>query len=198
MAGNARKSPPTTGPYFLAMSPARTVTVPPKTKRTRYSYHFVFRSADKCMVIRIFGYLRSTIHNPKEIAIHTGSATTLAGSARHRSRIMRRQAMQAYARKARAAANLPLGRALSVHGSSAQVREVRLPSAPTAASRFSLQRYLSPFRDVTLSTYGPRMTTIQAWKRRYLCWRLLRQCSSCYGCRGFSHFTSHQGLSTFC
>jgi hypothetical protein len=38
MAGNARKSPPISGPKRLATIPANAVTVPPKTNRTTYSY----------------------------------------------------------------------------------------------------------------------------------------------------------------
>ena len=41
IAGNARKSPATTCPPLSATSPAKAVIMPPKTNRTRYSYHLV-------------------------------------------------------------------------------------------------------------------------------------------------------------
>src|SRR5207244_13341390 len=50
MARNARNNPPTAGPKFLAISPASTVTIPPNTNRTAYSYHFVLPSADRSTV----------------------------------------------------------------------------------------------------------------------------------------------------
>src|SRR5579864_7966395 len=40
MAGNARNSPPNSGPNFLASRAAPAVTRPPKLKRITYSYHF--------------------------------------------------------------------------------------------------------------------------------------------------------------
>src|SRR5438093_8533827 len=55
MAGNARNNPPTAGPKFLAISPASTVTIPPNTNRTAYSYHFVSPSADRSTVTFMTG-----------------------------------------------------------------------------------------------------------------------------------------------
>lgn len=52
MAGNARKSPPTTGPYSLAMTPAMAVIRPPKN-RTAYSCHPVCCRADLLTLICI-------------------------------------------------------------------------------------------------------------------------------------------------
>jgi len=54
MAGNARKSPPSTGPYLLAITPVATVINPPKRPRKANSYHLVFCKAPKstCMVMK--------------------------------------------------------------------------------------------------------------------------------------------------
>lgn len=47
IAGKARKSPPITGPQRRAISPAATVTAPPRTNRTRCSRRFVCLIAEK-------------------------------------------------------------------------------------------------------------------------------------------------------
>jgi len=44
IAGNAKNKPPNTGPACFAMTPADTVTAPPRRNRSAYSYHFVLLS----------------------------------------------------------------------------------------------------------------------------------------------------------
>jgi hypothetical protein len=68
MAGNARKSPPTTGPKCLAINPVSTVATPPKSTRKTSSYHLVCRSAANWNLTVI--YLRRTNHNPKAARSH--------------------------------------------------------------------------------------------------------------------------------
>jgi hypothetical protein len=46
IAGNARKSPPTSGPNFLEMMAAIAEIAPPNTNRAAYSYHLVWRKVD--------------------------------------------------------------------------------------------------------------------------------------------------------
>lgn len=45
IAGKARKSPPATGPHFIAINPVTTVTHPPMKNRSAYSEGFVLRRA---------------------------------------------------------------------------------------------------------------------------------------------------------
>src|ERR1700745_2012424 len=51
-SGNARNTPPVSGPNKLAIAPVPTVAKPPRTNRMRYSCHRVSRSADS--FIRMF------------------------------------------------------------------------------------------------------------------------------------------------
>jgi hypothetical protein len=46
IAGKAKKSPPTLGPYPLAIAAAPAVTSPPRTKRVASSYHLLCFSPD--------------------------------------------------------------------------------------------------------------------------------------------------------
>jgi len=51
IAGKARKSPPTTGPHFIAINPVATVTQPPMKTRRAYSEGFALRRASRWRLI---------------------------------------------------------------------------------------------------------------------------------------------------
>jgi|ERR1700758_4164501 hypothetical protein len=51
IAGNARKTPPATGPHFIAINPVATVTQPPMKNRRAYSEGFVLRRASSWRLI---------------------------------------------------------------------------------------------------------------------------------------------------
>ncbi len=68
IAGNARNSPPTTGPYAFATMPVATVARPPKTIRRKTSYHFVCFNAESWNLTTI--YLRKNSQIPKAVASH--------------------------------------------------------------------------------------------------------------------------------
>lgn len=72
IAGNARKSPPITGPNFLATTPAAAVINPPRTNRTAYSCHFVRPRDEVSISTCIAGYLSHTRHKVNAAPPHIG------------------------------------------------------------------------------------------------------------------------------
>jgi hypothetical protein len=81
IAGNARKSPPSTGPKYLARVLAITVIAPPNAKRTRYSYHFVLASAPMLKEAFICCYRRNSAQVPSATPSHTMRLPIVAGAA---------------------------------------------------------------------------------------------------------------------
>ena len=64
IAGNARKSPPISGPNCLPIAPAIAVINPPKRKRSVYSYHLVRFSAVRSTCTFIGGRRSAQPHEP--------------------------------------------------------------------------------------------------------------------------------------
>jgi hypothetical protein len=80
------------------------------------------------------GYLRKASQNPKEIANHKASMVTLARSACHRNRIIRRHVTQAYARKATAAAAMERASVLAYDFPSVTTVSARVASPTEGAA----------------------------------------------------------------
>ncbi len=101
IAGNARKSPPISGPKCFAMIPVNAVTAPPNTKRPIYSYHRDSRSPS--VVIFIFtSYPNSACHRPKAQTNHNIIDQLVTDKTAGRFRISNRLTTDAYTKKATA------------------------------------------------------------------------------------------------
>ena len=70
IAGNAKNSPPTTGPNAFAMIPADAVTSPPNKNRTAYSCHFVSARTEKLTLIFMADCHRQRYKRVKAVPNH--------------------------------------------------------------------------------------------------------------------------------
>ncbi len=108
MAGNARKIPPTTGPYFRAISPAPAVINPPATKRVTTSYHRVSCRPDRSISIRMApgrrAYFSQTFHNTNATTPQIVSDDIATHEAANRARISVQLTQLAYTKNASAPA----------------------------------------------------------------------------------------------
>jgi hypothetical protein len=82
IAGNARKSPATPGPYRLAINPVRAVTMPPKTKRkAKSSQRKCWIEETSSPILIAPSYRTQTNQSPKAAASHTSMSADVATEA---------------------------------------------------------------------------------------------------------------------
>jgi hypothetical protein len=87
IAGNAKNRPPTMGPYRFAITPVRTVAIPPKPNRKTYSCHGLWLRADN-LIETIKTYPRIKIFRQNAAISHTGIDTRVAAKAGISRRLM--------------------------------------------------------------------------------------------------------------
>lgn len=77
IAGKAMNRPPTPGPYFCEMRPARTQMIPPNINRRANWCHFVRRRAEKSTLMFKNIYLSSKNQRPRETTNQSGIRLTV-------------------------------------------------------------------------------------------------------------------------